>query len=144
MATAKGRRSLFFPKLFVFVGDHPEQSKVNYDIVAELNIQVSYLFLFFQVTCTYDSNRTTYPCNVCECPKELLSDVQLKHAYRSESKISEMHSKLNVDPDIVNKFKEMSMHPVKVHFISNVHFIIVVIFFICFAVCLLGICWRSQ
>ena len=91
-------------------------------------ISILYLYLFIylfiylcvsyvQVTCTYDTNKSCYPCNMCMCQKSSLSSVEGQdHEYRTEPNMKRVYRRMfnqprNVQKEIATTY---SFHPVEV------------------------------
>ena len=73
--------------------------------------------LYIQGTCTYDTNKSHYPCSMCMCQKSSLSSVEGQdHEYRTEPNMKRIYRQMfnqqrNVQKEIAMTY---SLHPVEV------------------------------
>ena len=72
---------------------------------------------YIQVTCTYDTNKSRYPCSICMCQKSSLSSVEgQNHEYRIEPNMKRVYREMSNQPRNVQKEIAMtySLHLVEV------------------------------
>lgn len=70
-----------------------------------------------KVTCTYDTNKSRYPCSMCMCPKVSLSDVERgMNSYRTEASMKRIYQQMSTQPRTMqaSTAKSHSLHPVEV------------------------------
>ena len=72
---------------------------------------------YVQVMCTYDTNKSRYPCSMCMCQKSSLSSVEGQdHEYRTEPNMKRVYRQMFNQPRNVQKEIAMtySLHLVEV------------------------------
>lgn len=62
--------------------------------IVNLNLDLFFYVLCIQVTSTYDTNICRFPCNLCLCPKEYLSNVNKTFEARTEQSMKEIYRKM--------------------------------------------------
>lgn len=75
-------------------------------------------FCSTQVTCTFDTNKSQYPCSTCMVPTNELANVERMVDYRTEPSMKEIYEELTRlqgrARDTLSK--SHSLHPVKVNY----------------------------
>jgi hypothetical protein len=90
-----GNPQWVFPRICLYICDQTEGSRI---------------------TCTFDSNKSNFPCSLCFCPKKDLSSVSKTFTYRTEGNMKEIFVEMQQSPpeEKERQSKELSVHPVQV------------------------------
>lgn len=90
-----GQSQWVFPRLCLYICDQTEGSRI---------------------TCTFDTNKSNYPCSCCFCPKESLSNVARTFSYRDEKRMVAIFEEMRQSSvqDQKQLSKEQSIYPVRV------------------------------
>ena len=88
----------------------------------ESNIVINLKKNMVQVTCTYGSQMSNYPCSICWCDKTQLRNVGERIEERTEGKMKErleLIEKATTTTEANRISKQYSMHPIPVSEMSG-------------------------